>query len=231
MTISADSQQKPTMCCPYCGSHTLALALEPVEFERIMARNPPSRALAVGEISLFGDCAKAQAEQWLDHLLNCCRSWPFSPDDAKLAAMLDQAFGDVDRPAVFCDPLHCDECADHNATLMARTTINIRREDLGVQGWEPISFTDPQGKAYLFPALARYALMPVNDYTSQLASHLGRGASARDFYAWCNQDQRAAVYALLQRLYDSQDASFEYSSDADHMFAAIDLWSGTNATS
>lgn len=218
--------------CPHCCAPVPALSIERHELERIMERVTSSPSLVIGEIALFGECSVQQARQWADHLNACCRSWPLPDEDAAVASLIDQAFGGVERPADFCDELHCSECHDHNQELKARTTINLRRADLGVQGWDPTGFMTPQALGHLFPALARYALMPAavqgdrGDYAVQFLWHLDKPTA---FHAWCSQAQRDAVRAMLERILETKCGEFECSSDGERLLSAIELWSAASA--
>lgn len=212
--------------CVYCGAQVPCVAIGREQLERVARYPATRRAAAIAELALHGQCSLADAQTWFDHLCQCCRCWPFGERDAQAMALVDQAFGAVPRPASFnTDPE--GEGRDHNATLLARTSVNIRRQDLGVQGWDPISFSDAQGIGYLFPALARYALMPGEhaDYAAQLASHLtSRARMSNRFFDWCSPAQRSAVEAVLLRMIEARADVFHSSPESDHLLDALSLW-------
>lgn len=62
------------------------------------------------------------------------------------------------RPAWFVDARHCCECAEHEATLQAHTTLTLDREAVGSPAWDPITFiSNPDGFKHLLPRLAELA--------------------------------------------------------------------------
>ena len=78
--------------------------------------------------------------------------------DAAVVDGLTKVFASVERPEHFTNFEHCEECAEHDEVLRSRDLSTLSREDAGNVGWDPITFTSPQGFAYYFPALARLAL-------------------------------------------------------------------------
>lgn len=73
-------------------------------------------------------------------------------------AEVERAFAAAPRPAIFGNPAHCCECAEHEATLAAATRESIGLAELGNPGWDPICFVRDEGYLYYFPATARLAL-------------------------------------------------------------------------
>lgn len=95
------------------------------------------------------------------------------PTDASIVAAIRAAFGSTPRPTHFTNPSHCEECAEHNATLLAHTPDTITLEQLGNPGWDPICYVDTQGYHYYMPGLVRLALGRGRDfYLGQFLFHL-----------------------------------------------------------
>ncbi|MDO5623558.1 MAG: hypothetical protein Q4G71_02600 [Pseudomonadota bacterium] len=151
-------------------------------------------------------CTRDDALGWADHLLSCCRSWPlFSAEDQAVLAQIDQAFGPVPCPAHFTDD-YLDGCdsQDHDEVLSARPRERLRRGDLGQSGWNPLCFTHAAATAYLFPTLARYALMPRisgrEAYADLLLWNLENEGERNRFFSAFTPAQRAAVARFLRHL-------------------------------
>ncbi len=155
------------------------------------------------------------------------RDWEFDTIDAAVIAAIDAAFEPVAKPEWFTDAAHCDECADHNRSLSAHSREAIRRDDLGCPGWDPITFATAQAMAYLFPAMACFALMPASvlgyygEYLSQLVRHLARDGNENRLYMWCGFQQRQAVGLLLLHVWEHKAHLLEDSVAQDDMLAAL----------
>ena len=73
-------------------------------------------------------------------------------------ADVDEAFGAAEKPMHFCNYLRCYECEAHDNLLRWRSRDTLAIDDVGHFYWNPIAFISPQGMAYYFPSLARFAL-------------------------------------------------------------------------
>ena len=105
---------------------------------------------------------------------------------------IDQAFGDLPRPAVMVrNPRHCDECADHEATMQAVTPQNVTMTEIGSPAWDPVCFLSDEAFCYFMPGFARLVLD--DDYLDQLLFHLDQGFRTDIL----NAQQRRAVMQLL----------------------------------
>jgi hypothetical protein len=169
----------PVLPCEHCRALVPRLEVNDREFQAIVkALSDGSKTLAAAELRHFVQCRESEAQAWVDHLLTCAPAWPIARADQNVLDCIDQAFGGISKPEHFADYTHCDECAEHDNTLRRRTRETLRREDLGNTGWDPITFSNEEGIAYLFPALARFALLPDvwrqqhSWYGSQLLAHL-----------------------------------------------------------
>jgi len=151
------------------------------------------------------------------------------PTDTDILALIDAAFGSAEKPEHFCDPTHCEECAEHDELLCTRDRATLRVEDVGNPGWDPICFSSPQGIAYYMPSLARLALDPPTHgfgwYGDQLLFHLYSGAEYNSFLTHCSPTQRVAVAALLSHFVESRTSLAERMTDVEELLRAHTIWS------
>lgn len=222
--------------CRACRVLVPQLTVEPVLFERVVqALSGGSPTLAAQELVHAVPCSAKEAAAWVAHLNTCAAAWPGSPADEAVLREVAQAFATIGKPEHFTDFTHCEECREHDNTLRARTRDALRREDLGHAGWDPVNFCDGEGIGYLFPALARFALMPAtwHDhgwYGAQLLFHLAHAGGDNKFFQWCSPAQRGAVSVLLSHLLATRAAAIsDYGCD-DDMVQALELWSVTAPT-
>jgi hypothetical protein len=195
----------------------------------VKALRDGSRTIAAAELRHFAQCSEAAAHAWVEHLLSCAYAWPVAAADEEVLRRIDQAFAGTAKPEHFTDYSHCDECEDHDQVLRARTRETLHREDLGNAGWDPLNFPSEQGIAYLFPALARFALLPDvwrhhSWYGSQLLFHLSWDGGSNRFLAWCSPTQQDAVYELLKHLAETRQSAIVQSGDEDALQAALTAW-------
>lgn len=216
--------------CRACRVFVPQLTVEPVLFERVVqALSGGAPTLAAQELVHALPCAVKEAAAWVAHLHACAAAWPGSPADEAVLREVDGAFLPIGKPEHFTDFTHCEECREHDDTLRARTRETLRREDLGHAGWDPLNFCDGEGIGYLFPTLARFALMPAawHDhgwYGDQLLFHLTYAGADNKFLQWCSPAQRRAVSLLLSHLLDTRsDAISDHGCD-DDLVQALELW-------
>jgi hypothetical protein len=150
-------------------------------------------------------------------------------DDAVLTK-LQAEFGGVSRPEHFTDPAHCAECAEHDATLRSKDVDSIRRADLGQLGWDPITFTTPQGFAYYFPALARVALEHSTSsrddwYVAVLLSNLSPpGTTFDERLHFLSLSQRSAIAQFLEHLLSSREHELRSHLQFERAQQALEAW-------
>lgn len=68
--------------------------------------------------------------------------------DAEVIEAVEVAFSDLKRPEHFTNHLHCEECAEHDQTLLQSDRDSFRLDAVTNPGWDPISFCSSLGKAY-----------------------------------------------------------------------------------
>jgi hypothetical protein len=127
------------------------------------------------------------------------------PEESEVLDAIRAAFGNTPRPAHFTDFTHCEECAEHDATLLAYTPDTISLEQVGNPGWNPICFVNTQGFHYFMPGLARLALGRGTEfYLGQFLFHL-RSDQIKTF----NHTQHEAVLAFLEYVHDKMREEIE----------------------
>ena len=135
--------------------------------------------------------------------------------------------GQIQRPEHFTDYVHCCECAEHDHTLSAHSPDTITREALGHAGWDPMTFATDAGFRYYLPALIRMALTQTGDdyYIDQFLSQVIRDGPRNSRWCACTPEERSMVLKALIALLETRAEEIEDSLDADHLMAAIDIWS------
>ena len=66
-------------------------------------------------------------------------------------------FSEEKRPYHFTDYTHCEECADHDATMQQFDNTNLPVEKVNNQAWDPVCFLTPEGFRYYYPRLCELA--------------------------------------------------------------------------
>ena len=225
----------PIQRCKYCGTESPLVALSSSDFDRIVeVLSSGGKRRAVYEVQFASGIEMQQAQEWLDHLLSCVYAWPYSEVDQAVLEQIDFAFSGTQKPDHFTDYTHCDECADHDEVLLKRTRETLQRKDLGNAGWDPISFCSAEGIAYLFPALARFSLIPdvwsdKDWYADQLLSHLSYQGPDNQFLFWCDEGKRTAVYSLLKHLLESRPVLILDSMCEKELKIATSTWQTLNS--
>lgn len=219
-----------TVSCKQCGEVVLDFTPNEDDFQAIVrALSNGSKGIAAGEFKYFAKCSGQEAISWVEHLLSCAYAWPSALSDQSILTQVDSAFAGVVKPEHFTDYAHCDECSEHDHTLRARTRTSLRRCDLGNGGWDPITFSSAEGIGYLFPALARFALLPDvwrenSWYACQFLSHMAWDGCKNRFLAWCAPVQRSAVHSLLEYLSATRGEAVAQHSSQDDLQAALAAW-------
>ncbi len=104
-----------------------------------------------------------------------------------------------DKPEHFTNYNHCDECAEHDQTLVNNTIDTIGMSELGNPGWDPLCFSSSDGIRYYMPALIRLSLETIDKgvYIDQLLFHLDYGGKDLDLMVSCSEEQRVFITNFL----------------------------------
>ena len=93
-----------------------------------------------------------------------------NPEEA--LAAVRRASKSVPRPELMiCGTCSCDDCVEHNQTLLSHTPETIKLQELGNPGWDPICFASDRAFAYYLPGMERMAFEDAG-YIDQLLFHL-----------------------------------------------------------
>ena len=146
-----------------------------------------------------------------------------------MLALIDIEFVSVPRPEHFTNHSHCCECAEHDQLLCSRDRNTLRVEDVNNPGWDPLCFCSPEGFAYYFPSLVRFALAEIKSqsgwYGDQFLFHLYSGFNENQFYRYCAPSQRRAVSVLLAHLIETRAEVIEAFAAPDEFLRCHELWS------
>ncbi|HEX7887862.1 MAG TPA: hypothetical protein VF522_00765 [Ramlibacter sp.] len=153
-----------------------------------------------------------------------------SPQDLAALAALRRAFATCKRPAHFTNYEHCEECAEHDQTLLSRTPDTLTFDDVGNPGWEPICFVSPEGFAYFLPGLARLVFEDAPQvcswYGSQFFWHLILDGPGNVRFQFCSPEQRKAVAEFVAYLIESRPEQIEAEFASDDAVRAHQIWNG-----
>lgn len=69
-----------------------------------------------------------------------------------------KAFSEFEKPEHCTNYEHCEECAEHDQTLIKKTKTNLSIEDVGTVCWGPVPFMTMQALMYFMPRLIELAV-------------------------------------------------------------------------
>lgn len=156
-----------------------------------------------------------------------------TPADTAALGRVQCAFEGCPRPEHFTNFKHCEECAEHDQTLLDRDPDSLRIEDVGNPGWEPICYTAPEGFAYYLPGLARLVFVEppygYSWYGCQFLWHLISDGPANARYQHCSSEQRKAVAELVNHLIENRAEQLEAECVTEDAIRAYQIWNGDEA--
>ena len=135
---------------------------------------------------------------------------------------------DVPKPDHFTNFRHCDECAEHDRTLLSADVDTIGLDQLGNPGWDPICFASPEGKQYYLPALIRLSLetMTGDFYLETLLFHLAGNGTDNAFYLRCNAEQRNFIASFIAYVIEAYSGPIEDNFCTDNALNSYAIRSG-----
>lgn len=130
------------------------------------------------------------------------------------------------KPAHFTNYHHCDECAEHDQTLISYDVDTIGMAQLGSPAWDPLCFSSTAGLKYYLPAMIRLTLetLETEVYLDQLLFHLISDGKENNWVASCSPEQRAFVTDFLSYLLENHAPAVEEAMCADQLLEAYDIW-------
>jgi hypothetical protein len=134
----------------------------------------------------------------------------------------------IPRPEHFTDYRHCEECFEHDQTLLNATLDGIGREELGNPGWDPLCFVGPEGLIYYFPALVRLCLESDEEwsYIGQFLFHLIYDGPQNRHVRAFSEAQRDFVVRFLNHLLETRTELISLYGEDDQLLTALRIWSG-----
>jgi hypothetical protein len=137
-----------------------------------------------------------------------------------------KAIFNIPKPAHFTNFTHCDECAEHDQTLLTSDVDHIGLNELGNPGWDPICFCSPDGKKYYLPAMIRLSLDTVESdfYFDQLLFHLELDGENNALVTSCSGLQRAFIAKFIAYMIETHAAKIEYNCSGDQVLRVYEIW-------
>lgn len=131
------------------------------------------------------------------------------------------------KPEHFTDYQHCDECAEHDQTLLQWDVDSIGLAQLGNPGWDPICFCSCEGRQYYLPAMIRLTLETIEAelYLEQFLFHLSWDGENNAFYLSCNVRQREFIADFIVYLTDHYTDQVEQALCTDDLLRVYQIWS------
>ncbi len=133
------------------------------------------------------------------------------------------------KPEHFTDYKHCEECAEHDQTLICSSIDTIGLEELGNIAWDPMCFCTPEGKKYYMPALIRLSLDTINDefYLEQLLFLLEGDGKGNKLYDSCSEDQRQFIVNFIEFVISNFAGQLEDNCTENEAFRTHSVWENT----
>jgi hypothetical protein len=136
----------------------------------------------------------------------------------EVLAKVDEAFGNRPRPVQFVrNPVHCDECEEHEETLAKLTPETISLNEVGSPAWDPMTFASGACYQYFMPGMARLALGKGEEYyLDQFLFHLDSGRVDE-----LNSVQKSALVDFLWFVYESMPEEIDSKHLGDVEWARV----------
>jgi hypothetical protein len=135
----------------------------------------------------------------------------------------------LEKPAHFTNFNHCEECAEHNQTLINSDIERIGLSELGNGGWDPLCFCSTDGMKYYLPALIRlcFESMETDFYFAQLLFHLESNGKNNAFFAACNPQQRRFIASFVEYMINHHAEKIAVNSCSDEAIRVYEIWSNS----
>lgn len=131
-----------------------------------------------------------------------------------------------EKPIHFTNFEHCEECAEHDATLLNSSIESIGLSELGSPGWDPICFTHCEGKKYYMPAFVRlsFETMHKEFYLGQFLFHLEGDGVNNSLFLSCTPLQRAFISKFLLHVIEVYSGEVEKRLFTDQILRVYAIW-------
>lgn len=149
-------------------------------------------------------------------------------DTAEIIKQSYDAFSSFKRPKHFTNYKHCEECAEHDETMLSCQLSNLGPNEVGQPCWSPLPFLTEKALGYVMPRLIELAVSnsPNKDGDSFIFDFLLTITPNKkhDRFASYNKDQCDCIRNALQYIYtDLHDVSVEGCFE-EELKNAIKLW-------
>ena len=133
----------------------------------------------------------------------------------------------MEKPRHFTNYKHCEECEEHDQTLLNSSIDKIGLGELGNPGWDPICFSSAIGKQYYMPSFIRLSLETMDDefYFGQLLFHLEADGNGNELFLSCNQEQRAFIHAFVEYVILQYTEQLEANCYENEALKVQEIWS------
>lgn len=133
----------------------------------------------------------------------------------------------ADKPAHFTNYLHCEECLEHDETLLDSDIDKIGLEELGKPGWDPVCFCTAEGIKYYMPSFVRLSIATMNDdfYLEQFLFHLESNGKDNDLYQSCSEEQRQFILNYIEYIIINHAGELEYNYCENAALKVLEIWS------
>ena len=135
----------------------------------------------------------------------------------------------IEKPQHFTNYSHCEECEEHDQTLINSSIDSIGLNELGNPGWDPICFATNQGKKYYMPSFIRLSLESMDDefYFGQFLFHLESNGKGNELFLSCNEAQRNLIVSFVEHVILNYTEQLEYNGYVHEALKVQDIWSYT----
>lgn len=131
------------------------------------------------------------------------------------------------KPTHFTNFTHCDECAEHDRTLLESDVERIGLTELGNPGWDPICFCSEDGKKYYLPALIRLSVDTIASdfYFDQFLFHLELDGENNVLFSSCSAKQRQFIARFVAFMIENYAAEIDDCCCTDQALRVYEIWS------
>ncbi len=137
----------------------------------------------------------------------------------------------VPKPEHFTNFTHCEECAEHDKTLLNNNIDSIGLDELGNVGWDPMCFSSEEGKKYYMPALVRLTIdtMSKEFYLGQFLFHLELNGTDNNLVQNCDTEQREFIASFIKYLIENNTKEIEDNYYSEDILRVYEIWSKYHA--
>jgi hypothetical protein len=130
------------------------------------------------------------------------------------------------KPSHFTNFTHCEECFEHDQTLLNTTVDDIGLEELGNPAWNPLCFSSPEGILYYMPALVRLSMETIDDafYFGQLLFTLESDGPDNALFCACTPEQRQFIKNFIAYMIEHFAEQIEANYYADNALRCFEVW-------